>query len=150
MSVTEILTLVIALWGAVLSTILGVHQLRRDRVQVEVKIGWAMTLSAIDSSEEYISIQATNVGHRPVTIASGGFLTSGDDSILVIDNLPGADVLPKKLEDGDSVTLYFGMNRMSQIEADLFQQDTRLTKAFVKDERGNYHTQKLDRQYLTR
>jgi len=74
MKTSEIVTIVIAIYGAILSTIAILKQLKSDRVKVKLTvrknremIGWpkyqGLTLT---------EVKITNVGHRPVTVVSFG------------------------------------------------------------------------------
>ncbi len=65
MSLTDIFTLIIALWGAGLATFLGIRELSKEKRRIQItleRVIWA----------ERLRLNITNVGHRPITITAIG------------------------------------------------------------------------------
>ena len=74
MSGSAIITTIIAVYGAVLSTIAIVRQLVSDRIKVKVRVSRNMQIVGDPRyhGKTLTIFQVTNVGHRPVTITSFG------------------------------------------------------------------------------
>lgn len=65
MDTKDVITLFVAIWGAILSTILAIREISRERRKIVV------TLFKISWLESY-KISITNIGHRPITISEIG------------------------------------------------------------------------------
>ena len=76
LSTSELLALLIASYGAVLSTILAIRELRKDRRKVRVTCRMALAPSPGGDVWEFVSVEAVNVGHRPVEMKMAGLLMS--------------------------------------------------------------------------
>lgn len=104
MKTSEIITLVIAAWGAVLSTISIAWQLSGDRVKVKVT---AKRSRKIIGSRRYDGmlltiVEVTNVGRRPVTITSIGAINLyPHHHFVVTDTIPA---LPCEITEGKYIS----------------------------------------------
>ena len=108
----DIANFVIAMYGAIVATasavaavILGMIELRRGKPQLKVRIS---TLQSFDSKTERISkrsvsVGVANVGTRPITITSQGFITRQGNHLVIPECLPPAFVL----EDGQSKDILY-------------------------------------------
>jgi hypothetical protein len=74
LSISELLTLLLALCGAVLSTVLAVTEIRKDRRKVQVRCRIALSSSPTGDIWEFVSVDAVNIGNRPVEITMAGLL----------------------------------------------------------------------------
>jgi hypothetical protein len=99
----DLLTLIIALWGALISTILGIRELRKDRRSLKIileSVNWVETFR----------ILITNTAERPITITEINLSiddkTGGGEDLI----RPGVyweeeyhqpPALPLKLNDGE-------------------------------------------------
>jgi len=61
LNTNEWLTLIIALYGALISTILGVREIRKERRKISVYFVYEVW-------SNLYSITITNIGHRPITL----------------------------------------------------------------------------------
>jgi hypothetical protein len=107
MKTSEIVTTVIAIYGAALSTIAIIKQLKSDRVKVKLTVrknremvGWpkyqGLTLT---------EVKITNVGHRPVTIVSFGAIgLYPHPSLAGIDSQPQ---LPCEIREGQFISSFW-------------------------------------------
>jgi hypothetical protein len=97
----DIITALVALYGAVLATITFVHQRRKDRTEVTTTL--SIGLEALPSyvSEPQLLLQAANTGFRPVTLGSG-FLKLPDNRTLVFPNARSDVRFPHELQPGKS------------------------------------------------
>jgi hypothetical protein len=64
---------------------------------------------------DFISISAVNRGFRPVVIKDADLLLSDKGKLIQPMTSIGKRPLPKKLEDGEDVTIYLDMERMRQL-----------------------------------
>lgn len=110
-SVEQILTLALALYGAGLSTVLLFVQYRRDRKRVQIFLEYAVLL-------EQVRLTITNTGLRPVTIIGITVQALSDpDKGLMYDTMPRNALfhpteaewpLPTTVGDGEHLTLLLG------------------------------------------
>ncbi len=107
MKTVEIVTLVIAIWGAVLSTIAFTCNLLRDVVHRGKVAGtllfWAMSKGdVLDTDNIYLIYSVTNVGKESIMLTHfGGRMKSNDkDSFVVTPDIGNA---PKMLQPGEYV-----------------------------------------------
>ena len=92
MSTDQLITLGIALYGAILSTVLGIWELAKERRRI------TMFLQFGEFTMRY-SIIITNVGHRPVTLLNLSVLLP-DEAIPQTALFDGGDPFPITLADG--------------------------------------------------
>jgi hypothetical protein len=140
MSKFEVLTLFVAAYGAVLSTLLAIRQLRAQRRALKVSCRLAVTSQPTGEISELVSIIAVNTGVRPVEVKMAGLLMSNKDLFTQVASRIGPNPLPKKLEDGESVTIFFDLSkaRLSIRDADI--PGLRYTRAVVQDAEGRQYT----------
>jgi hypothetical protein len=138
----EWITLSVAIWGAILSTILGIRELQKERRRISVFFEYI-------GFEERAQIRISNIGHRPVTITeinmsiflndeTGGSYKSFPSLYLgEVGPLP----LPVIIEDGHEIILrlservgqlfYFNQNksiiRVYDMERKVYQKFKTLT-----------------------
>jgi len=140
MSKFEVLTLFVAAYGAVLSTLLAIRQLRAQRRALKVSCRLVVTSQPTGEISELVSIIAVNTGVRPVEVKMAGLLMSNKDLFTQVASRIGPSPLPKKLEDGESVTIFFDLSkaRLSIRDADI--PGLRYTRAVVQDAEGRQYT----------
>jgi hypothetical protein len=145
----EQITLLIAAYGAVLGTVatgisvvLALKELRKEKRSVRVTCSMALVPPPAGDVWEFVSVKAVNTGHRPVQITSAGlFMNDGNLFFQVRSNM-GVLPLPKKLEDGDSVQIFFDY---SEVEKAAKQHKTVFTRALVCDAEGKEYSTKMPR-----
>jgi hypothetical protein len=94
MRLTEIITLIIATWGAILSTILGIQKFIIEKKNIQI------TLVEMVWQAAY-AIRIVNIGHRPVTINEIKLsINSGDGKIPSNARFKIEQELPLTLTDG--------------------------------------------------
>ena len=151
MSTSEILTLVIAAYAAILSTILGIVQFRRERRAVKVTCRLAVSALPDGQTVELVSIEAVNTGHRPVELHMAGLLMSNGHSFVQAASRVGRIPLPRKLTDGESVSILLDLDKARLAIRDADIQGLRYMSAFVRDAEGHeYHSGIPDGLHLTR
>jgi hypothetical protein len=107
MKPSEIITAVIAVYGAVLSTIAIVRQLLGDRVKIKLTVKRNMQIMGDPryGGKTLTLIEVTNVGRRPVTIKSFGAIGLYPHlSLAVYDSQPQ---LPHEITEGQYIQSYW-------------------------------------------
>jgi hypothetical protein len=146
MDLSDVLTLIVAAWGAGLATFLGIRELRREKRQVRVYLDYVAWY-------EVHEITVVNVGQRPVTIVSvGAHLQPWDKGKVGLFEgrpfEPDADpdlnqpVLPARLGDGEKITF-----AMPQHFHDLVTSGEHEAFAYARDAEGNTYASTEHRLY---
>lgn len=145
------LTTIIATYGAILATlgfilslILGVHEIRKDRAQIKLSID-SGTLIFHDNkvSESFLLVKAVNSGKGKVILNSFGFIMKDGSSQVIIE--PYILELPHELEErrscvaGYAVRWFNGNDRKDDIIA-----------VYLGDETGNRWKAKITRKMKKR
>ncbi len=134
---SDLLTVVLALWGAVLSTVLAVFKIvehRSDRAVIKVSLQPGM--KAFPSTSAYgtmtlLLIKVTNVGRRPTSITHASLmLRRGEGSLLCSD--PISARYPVELTENTAHS--FAMNE-DEIKSQ-YRLQPQLYVAFVNDAAG--------------
>jgi hypothetical protein len=101
---TEIVTTIVAVWGAVLSTVVAVRQFRSERVRVRftVKRNRQVVGDPRYKNTVLTELTVTNTGHRPVTITTFGTVPLYPNAGLVAAETQPA--LPCELTEGRYIT----------------------------------------------
>jgi len=132
----ESLSLLLAVYGAVLSTILAIRELRKDKRKVSVtcKI-WGIVIGG-NVTWKLIKVTAVNSGHRPIVIESVGLNISGHK---LIDLKPKSESahLPKQIGDGEPISILFDYAEVEKVFRKLEKPSNFACKlAFVCDAEG--------------
>jgi hypothetical protein len=102
MSTEQILTLTLAIYGAVVSTILAYREIQKGRRRILIRLDYAYFL-------EIAEITITNVGYRPIAITGVGMHPEGSDMVpsnaLLSTRHSESQPLPVTINDGENVTL---------------------------------------------
>jgi hypothetical protein len=138
----ELVALVIAIYGALLSTVLGISEFVRTTRRLEVSCD-VCVLGPPSGPWEAIEIQAVNKRPRPVTISSTGFKMSDGSTYVQLVSFMGPLPLPKRLGHGEAVTLFFDRSEMARILSGKRSAGVVMTKAFVRDAEGKVYTAPL-------
>ena len=131
LSLNDLLTLAVALYGAIVASVLGIFQIKQYRREVQRRIVFFcdMTLGQEDSNEEagdIIKIRAVNDGQRTLEIVAMGILHRGE--ILLSESFDE----PKKLEPGTSVSACLNYDSLlGKIEG--------ITEYYARDAAGNVY-----------
>jgi len=105
----EVLLFVVALYGAVLSTFNWIYARRKERRAIRVTLDTAIPTYGAEFGRTFARVEATNVGHRPVSVTRLAIETSkGRLQAIHGDQFPGLrdTPLPATLSDGQSAQLY--------------------------------------------
>ncbi len=144
MSLTELLTFLIALYGAIVSTVLAIKELRKENRRVRVSCMMAMAPSPSGQMWEFVALKAVNIGHRPVQITIAGLILSNVYLVMQVASNIGPSPLPKKLEDGDSVTVMLDFDEIVKTSNEKGK-NAFYTKAVMQDAEGRQYAAKSPR-----
>jgi len=130
----NIITLIIAIYGAILSTIITIQKFKSNRRNIAVSC-IHKEQSINKDGEVYnivVGLKAVNKGKRPVNLEFCGFITDKKHFI------PSQSNLPKLLEDGESVIVPFKIQtireKLNEVQTDGF-----IKKAYFKDAEGKFY-----------
>jgi hypothetical protein len=144
----DLLTLSIATYGAILSTIVFVYSITRERRRIVIKHapGFFGYPGSGGTGPTMACLEVVNKGHRPVVISAPAILTPKKRK-LVFFKAHGFDKFPRKLEDGESETLYVPYDEIGRaLKQDGYSGIVRL-RPMCNDTTGKMHfgkTIKLD------
>ena len=117
----QTVTLVLAIWGAVLSTalfIIKIIEFRRDRATIRVSATYGLMPVGLDpladDVQDIIVLQAVNVGRRPITLTSAYLPLSDGRSILALRSL--RTPLPCTLNESEECGLYISIESIREVE----------------------------------
>ena len=121
MTKAEISTALIALYGAVVSTIAVSKQFINDRVKVKLKVSWNMS-SPNDpeyDGETLVVLTAFNSGRRPVTIVhTGAWRLHPHLPFMLTGNRP---VLPHEIKEGEAIVSIMNQANTDRATIDYWQ-----------------------------
>jgi len=102
---TDILTALVALYGAVLATYNFIVQLKGRKASVKVQISQGFIASPLGASEPMVILSALNVGEKAVTLCEQGFILPNGMRMVYPD--PLSDVgFPHELTPGKSCRVW--------------------------------------------
>lgn len=136
----QLVTLLLAVWGAVLSTITALNNLARDRRVLKVHC-WVRQLRG--GTPYLLGFSAVNAGHRPVTVINLGWKVGGGDPFVLRQShfSEGSDTLPITVKDGEAVTLLIEFEVLerawSQLSLERLESYYFYHYAFFLDAEGN-------------
>jgi len=138
MKPSDVITLFIALYGAILSTAIFWREQQKDRrtLRVSCRISFGISARGTTTGQHYLSIEAVNNGHRPITITQVGLLTNTKEICIPVMSDPNFYPIPKKLEDGESVMVHMDWNDITNADPRLKDKKAYYIKAFVEDAEG--------------
>ena len=152
----DAITLLLAFWGAGLSTFLGIREWRKNkrRVHVNCFVGKEhVPMASFDNMVDYLIVEAVNTGHRSVTITAAGFRI-GTKPFLIIDdredNPAFGSVQPKTLADGEKAMFSFWGDDAELNFRSLSTKDLRRCRAFVRDAEGHEYFSSLSKEWSER
>lgn len=133
-SILDFITLSIALWGALLSTILAIRNFQKDKRQIRVTCCLIeQTISQEgDHTNMIVGIKAVNSGHRDVRLEYAGLITKGGKYYV-----SNSKSLPVTLSDGDTVTVRIKLDDAEMHLRNISSSELYIL-AYVKDTEGHF------------
>jgi len=101
----------IAIYGAVVATLVAYHQLRDSHPRVRVEVQRLYLVGFYGPRTEMIQVRAVNVGSRTVTFES---LPSLNDFVVPVPNLP-SDSFPRDVVPGSSCKIFFDPSILADV-----------------------------------
>jgi len=134
-SILDYITLGIAVWGALLSTILAIRNFQKDKRKISVTcrlIEQSLSQDGIPYNM-IVGIKAVNTGHRDVRLEYAGLITKSKKYFVA-----NTQRLPVTLGDGDSVTIGI---KLDEAETQLrnISSSAIYVLAFVKNTEGDFY-----------
>lgn len=137
MSWLDVVTVILAAWGAILATILGVKEMRRESRKIKI------ILEHIDFYET-CQIRIINIGHRPITIAEISLDVPVDEkrknwdsapaNVLIDTEDPEFRPLPITIDDGKQIVIKF-----SKVVGSVILEKNMNVRLFVYDIEGKVY-----------
>lgn len=144
-SLSDLLTLLVALYGAMLSTILALREFKREKRQIRVTCRMTLGSALTGDVLEFVQIHVVNTGHRPIQITSAALELSDGNQFIQLTSKLGPLSLPKKIDDHESVSVYFDYPDVEKALKEREDPDVIYTSAVVRDAEGNEYRSKLPR-----
>jgi len=139
MDTITIITISIAIYGAILSTIIAIRQFRRDRIIIQVNCEPCTNIGLFLENNKGIEILAANEGFRAVEIRYAGFMMSNKKKYIT---MVGTNPLPKKLSEGESVPIAFDLEEV-KLALEPFGGNVKYKYPFVETSNGKIIKGKL-------
>lgn len=145
------ITLIIAIWGAILSTILAVIQLYQNRRAIMVKLKLTPIIQGNFEDFEYkLVLDCTNKSKRAIQIKKVGIKTDSEQEFFA--KSPSIDVeLPKTLKDREGIRIHFELANLLPAFEYMKKKETKKIRGFVDDASDKRYFSKLidfDVQYF--
>lgn len=109
----ENITLIIAVWGAALSTYMVISDYRKNVRSIKVEVSYGFLTRGNKVGSNLLNITAVNTGYRDITLSSVGFILN-DESQLIILNPQGDVKFPHTLKGGKSCIIYKEQSNLAQ------------------------------------
>jgi hypothetical protein len=108
MTLAEVLTAIIAVYGAVLATLTFIVQQRDRRPRISVSVSYGTPVYGSQLGDQMVLLTATNPGHRPVTLVGAGFFLP-DGRQLIMPSPLAVPALPCELNEGKSCQVFMSI-----------------------------------------
>lgn len=143
-----IITPLLALYGAFLSTILAIMELQKIKRKVEVRCGYSLSKNpSTGEVDHFLMITAVNKGYRQVQIDNAGFVLSDGRQIFQMVSRMGNIPLPKILADGQSINVFFDVLQLKQSLREAEVKDLNTVSAFVRDAEGRTYRTRISPRF---
>ena len=139
---SDILTAALALYGAVLSTLVFLDQRSKDKSQVKVSLTFGMIeFIGQGLSDPQLLITAANTGNRPVTLSSA-FLQLPNGKTVVFPRPLSTVNFPHELQPGKNCIVWSEPEKIAaELREEGFTGTTKLKGAY-RDETGKEYMSK--------
>ncbi len=148
MTDSEIVTLLLAIYGAALSTWLAIREIRKDKQNVKVSCTYGLVPTGNgDDMMKFLVVEVVNRGPRPIQIVSAGLMRSDRMQWFQLSNRLGKIQQQYMLQDKDRAEYMYDWEEIVKSARECREQGLRITKAFVRDSEGNTFTCQLPRNF---
>ncbi|QJE74434.1 hypothetical protein HHL28_16355 [Aerophototrophica crusticola] len=117
LSYKDIILLLLALWGAGLSTFNFLKIIQKEKRKLDVQFRHPSSMNGAHSGCQHLEVKVINNGHRPVTVNQIYILLPHAKKLLTLnDAIPSLvdTKLPAKLEDGASAAKCYTYQSIGQ------------------------------------
>lgn len=109
----ENITLLIAMWGAVLATYKIISDYRKNVRSIKVQLAYGFVTRGNQVGPTILNIQANNIGYRDITLSSVGLILNNESQLLIMD--PQSNVqFPHTLGEGKSCIVWKEQRELAQ------------------------------------
>jgi hypothetical protein len=137
----ELAALIIATYGAILSTILAIYKFLEDRKRLKVEVSPSLVASG-SGVQKALDLICSNLGKRPITIISYGITLPNKRNIFFFNRSPQA--LPCTLSDGQCCILSTSWGEIAETVADEGYKDSVELAGYFVDATGRrYYGKKI-------
>lgn len=148
----ENIALLLAIYGAVLSTVLGLREIWKDRQNLKVSCTYGFVPMdpmkfVKDEAMKFVIIEVVNRGPRPIEIVAAGFMLSDRSIWFQVANKLGQIQMTHALNDKQRATYMYDWETIAKGVRDAFSKGVRFRTAFVKDSEGNFFTCRLPKGF---
>lgn len=145
MDASQIFTVIIAIYGAALSTYLGINELRRRRPRLSVSADHGYLYdSAGNPSEPIISMEAVNHGSQTIYLNGVGFMNEDGTKQHLTRPYPQG-ILPTELDPGRKCTTAYACRWLRE-----YAENWKISGIYFQDETGKRWVRELKRNVIER
>jgi hypothetical protein len=138
----DIITALLAMYGAILSTIVAIRDWRARRPKIAVKTSWGLLdLGRGNTSDAMLFVQATNPGQKPVTLSSVGFVLPSQERVFLKEP-HGSMRIPCELASESACQVWIGAGELAQLLRSHGFSGTLRLIGFYNDQVGRTHKSK--------
>lgn len=138
----RIVTVVLAVWSAILSTILFLS----DKPKIKVGMAHGFQIGGLNHMDSAITFSAVNYGRRPVTISNFTIKTSDNQYLFTMPNLFIKHELPVKLEENDDTSIIISYETLLN---SVKENQTALKSVIFTDNVGKKYEKKFDKKLFS-
>jgi len=138
---TDVLTAIVAIYGALLATLTYRRQNRLEQKSLRVSLSNGVFTGDLGLGARVLIIEIVNTGKRPVTVTGAGFQTSQGNSLVVFRDASNAIPFPRELSDSQSVRVYYDWTHFKQsyLETRAGDPTYMITRVFAQDSESQYY-----------
>ena len=148
MDYIQIATILMAVYGAFLSTILAIYKISSDRKRLKVNLNIGIAPDNLNTQHKVLFLSCSNLGKRPITLQSYGIEMPNKRFLFFINE--SHDSLPKTLSDGEGCTLFSNSQEITKALIEEGYNDTVKVFGFFKDASGKKYNSKMFKFNLTK
>lgn len=141
MPVIGLLTVLIALYGAILSTYIFVSQKKANKRTIKVKLSTGFISMGSSLGETRLIIEIINPGNRTVTICSTGLNLPGSKTVPSLGDNTHIK-MPHELTEGKNCHFWFGMKNLASGLKDAGLSGKVMVVGYATDGADNTYTSK--------
>lgn len=132
------ITTILAIWGAILSTVLAIQRLQENRRRLKVEVG--ISLIGAATVEKYLYLHASNISKRPISLSSYGLLLPDKKQYWRENESPYQ--FPTLLTDGQATEIWMKLEDvLNKLKKEGYKGKIKI-RGFFKDVTGKRYSSK--------